>query len=115
MEDERLAVVMGLIMHGGNAKSLAFQAVQFAKDGQFDQAETALKDANLEIKRAHDVQAEMLTKEARGEHAEVDLYMLHGQDHLMNAITFRDIAVEFIELLKRVDKLEKKVESPVSD
>ena len=94
MDDARMEVVMGLIMHGGNAK------------GQVDEAEGALKLANEELKAAHDVQTDMLTKEAQGEHTEVDLYMVHGQDHLMNAITFRDMAIELIELMKRVQKLE---------
>ena len=108
MDDARMEVVMGLIMHGGNAKGQAYQAIQFAKEHKYDEAEEALKAANEELKDAHDVQTDMLTKEAQGEHTEVDLYMVHGQDHLMNAITFRDMAVELIELMKRVDALEGK-------
>lgn len=63
--------------------------------------------ANQELKEAHDVQTDMLTKEAQGEHTEIDLYMVHGQDHLMNALTFRDMAIELIALMKRVAELEK--------
>ena len=106
MDDARMAVVMGLIMHGGNAKGQAYQAIQFAKEGNFEEAQTALDLANQELKEAHDVQTDMLTKEAQGEHTEIDLYMVHGQDHLMNAITFRDMAIELIELMKRVAELE---------
>lgn len=36
MNDERMTVVMGLIMHGGNAKGQAYQAIQLAKEGKFD-------------------------------------------------------------------------------
>jgi len=106
MDDARMAIVMGLIMHGGNAKGQAYQAIQFAKEGNFEEAQKALDLANQELKEAHDVQTDMLTKEAQGEHTEVDLYMVHGQDHLMNAITFRDMAIELIELMKRVAQLE---------
>lgn len=106
MDDARMAVVMGLIMHGGNAKGQAYQAIQFAKEGNFEEAQKALDLANQELKEAHDVQTDMLTKEAQGEHTEIDLYMVHGQDHLMNAITFRDMAIELIELMKRVAELE---------
>ena len=108
MDNERMAVVMGLIMHGGNAKGQAFQTIQFAKAGQFDEAGETLAAANHELKEAHDVQTDMLTKEAQDEHNEVDLYMVHGQDHLMNAITFRDMAVELIALRKRVQAWEGK-------
>ncbi len=107
MDDEHMTVVMGLIMHGGNAKGQAFQAIQFAKQGKYDEADKAMALANQELKEAHDVQTDMLTKEAQGEHTEVDLYMIHGQDHLMNAMTFRDMAIEIIELMKRVSELEK--------
>ena len=96
-----MAVVMGLIMNGGNAKSHAFQAIQLAKKGDFDGAASEIKEADASLKAAHDVQTDMLTKEAQGEHTEVDLYMVHAQDHLMNGITFRDLAVEIIELYKR--------------
>ena len=43
MQDEaRMQVVMGLIMHGGNAKSQAFQAIQLAKSGDFEGAQAAI-------------------------------------------------------------------------
>lgn len=107
MNDERMTVVMGLIMHGGNAKGQAYQAIQLAKEGKFDEADAAMALANQELKEAHDVQTDMLTKEAQGEHTEIDLYMVHRQDHLMNALTFRDMAIELIALMKRVAELEK--------
>ncbi|HEY4399650.1 MAG TPA: PTS lactose/cellobiose transporter subunit IIA [Lactobacillaceae bacterium] len=102
MNDERMMVVMGLIMHGGNAKSQAFQAIQLAKKGDFEGARAAIAEADKSLKEAHDVQTDMLTKEAQGEHTEVDLYMVHGQDHLMNGITFRDLAVELIDLYEKL-------------
>jgi PTS system cellobiose-specific IIA component len=108
MDEERMVVVMGLIMHGGNAKGHAFQAIQLAKEGKFDEAAEELKLSDAELKEAHDVQTGMLTKEAQGEHTEIDLYMVHGQDHLMNAITFKDMAVELIALMQRVADLEAK-------
>lgn len=106
--EEHMMVVMGIIMHGGNAKGQAFQAIQLAKAGQFDEAEEMLTNANKELIEAHDVQTSMLTKEANGEHTEVDLYMVHAQDHLMNAITFKDLAVEMVAMERRLQALEGK-------
>lgn len=101
-----MEVVMGLIMHGGNAKGLAFQAIQEAKVGNFDEAEKFLGQSNDELGEAHNTQTAMLTAEANGEHTEVDLYMVHAQDHLMNAITFKDFAVEIVSQEKRLQALE---------
>lgn len=101
-----MQIVMGLIMHGGNAKGQAFQAIQLAKEGKFDEADIALIAAGDELRDAHNVQTDMLTKEANGERTEVDLYMVHAQDHLMNAITFKDLAVELVAMEKRLQALE---------
>lgn len=102
MDDVRMQVVMGLIMHGGNAKSLSFQALEEAKAGNFERSEKLFKEANQELKNAHDTQTQMLTNEANGIHTEIDLYMVHAQDHLMNAITFKDLAMEIFSLEKRL-------------
>ncbi|QQC73884.1 PTS lactose/cellobiose transporter subunit IIA [Lactococcus garvieae] len=107
MNEERMEIVMGIIMYGGNAKGLAFQAIQQAKEGDFEAAEKSLQESNQELLQAHDVQTDMLTKEAQGIHTEIDLYMVHAQDHLMNAITFKDLATEIISQEKRIQALEK--------
>lgn len=97
-----MEVVMGIIMHAGNARGQAYQAIQLAKENKFEEAEEALKAAQAELVEVHNVQTDMLTKEANGEHTEIDLYMVHAQDHLMNAITFNDLAKEFVELYKKL-------------
>jgi cellobiose PTS system EIIA component len=48
----------------------------------------------------------MLTAEAQGDHANVTLLMVHSQDHLMNAITFRDLAGEMVDLYKQLSEKE---------
>ncbi|MBJ3789737.1 PTS lactose/cellobiose transporter subunit IIA, partial [Bacillus sp. OA1] len=40
----------------------------------------------------------------RGNHAEISLLLVHAQDHLMNAITVKELAEEFITLHKRVEE-----------
>lgn len=106
MNDDYMNIVMGIIMHGGNAKGLAFQAIQQVKEGQFAEAEKSMQEAGDELAKAHDVQTDMLTKEAQGIHTEINLYMVHAQDHLMNAITFKDLAEEIISQEKRIQALE---------
>lgn len=107
--DDYMEVVMGLIMSGGNAKGLAFQAIQQAKTGDFDAAEQSLKDADNELRTAHDTQTDLLTRLAQGEKIGWNLYMVHAQDHLMNAITFKDLATEVVSTEKRLQVLENKI------
>ena len=95
--DDYMGVVMGIIMSGGNAKGLAFQAIQQAKAGEFAEAESSLNEAT-----------DLLTRLAQGEKIGWNLYMVHAQDHLMNAITFKDLAVEVVGQEQRLQALENK-------
>lgn len=101
-EDEQL-VVMQLIMAGGNAKSSAFEAIKAAKEGDFTTADAKFKEADGFLGDAHNAQTSMLTDEANGKHATVSLLMVHGQDHVMNAITFRDLAGEIVDLYRVIN------------
>lgn len=46
-EQEQLMATMGLIINGGNAKSLAFEAIYAAKEGDFT---TRMKSCKKQIK-----------------------------------------------------------------
>lgn len=94
-------VIMGIIMHGGNARSYAIQAMQEAREDKFEEAFQLIKIANQELNKAHHIQTDLIQKESRGEKSEITLLMVHAQDHLMNAMTVRDLAKEIIALSKR--------------
>lgn len=102
--EENLQAIMGLIMNGGNAKSSAFEAIKAAKNGDFTKADAKLKEADKFLVDAHNSQTGMLTKEANGEHVPITLLMVHSQDHIMNAITFRDLAGEIVDLYKKLSE-----------
>ena len=103
-EQETLMAAMGLIANGGNAKSLAFEAIRLAKKGDIEVAREKLKESNKSLLEAHNSQTNMLTKEAQGDHMHVTLLVVHSQDHLMNAITFRDLAGEMVDLYEKLYK-----------
>lgn len=102
-EENNEFVIMQLIMAGGNAKGSSVEAIRAAKSGDLELAAKKLEEADKFMVDAHNAQTAMLTKEAQGEHTEVSLLMVHAQDHIMNAITFRDLAGEIVDLYKRLD------------
>ena len=106
--DDYMGVVMGIIMSGGNAKGLAFQAIQQAKAGEFAEAESSLNEASEQLREAHDVQTDLLTRLAQGEKIGWNLYIALPIYHLMNAITFKDLAVEVVGQEQRLQALENK-------
>jgi PTS system cellobiose-specific IIA component len=95
-------VIMQLIVLGGNAKSLSMQAIGEAKNGNISKAREMLREAVEELNNAHKIQTQLIQKEISGESVEISLLMIHAQDHLMNAITVKDLASEFIDLYEKI-------------
>lgn len=106
-EPKNLEQVMGLIMHGGDAKGKAVEAIRAAKAGQFEEAKALIAEATTALNTAHKSQTALLTQEASGESVELSLLLIHGQDHLMTALTFIDVAKEIVELHEKMSHLTK--------
>lgn len=103
---ENLEAVMGLIIHAGNAKSDAMDAIRLAKEGKFEEAQQKIQSAHMAIVEAHHVQTEMLTQEAQGNSVQVTLLTVHSQDHLMTAISFVELAQEIIDLHQSIKEIQ---------
>lgn len=103
MDDKNLEAIMGLIIHSGNAKSDAMEAIAAAKAGDFELADEKIKSGEASLVEAYHAQTGMLTEEAKGNHMEVTLLTVHSQDHLMTSIAFTDLAKEIIDLYKKID------------
>lgn len=90
------------MLNGGDAKSKAMEAIAAAKDGNFAEAELKLWQADEALNKAHEFQTKLICDEARGKKIEFSVILIHGQDHLMNAITTRDLAEEIVGLYKSI-------------
>ncbi|WP_026692936.1 PTS lactose/cellobiose transporter subunit IIA [Peribacillus kribbensis] len=95
-------IVFQVILNGGNGKSCAMEAIAAAKQGDFSEARAKLKEAGNALNEAHHIQTSLIQNEVRGEKTEVSLLMVHAQDHLMTAITVKDLASEFVELYEHL-------------
>ena len=100
---QTMEIIMQLIMHGGDAKSSAMEAIQAAKKGDFSLAENKLEHSKESISEGHRVQTELLSNEAEGNEMDLNLLMVHAQDQLMSAMTYRDLAMEIIEIYNRIN------------
>ncbi len=94
--------IFQIILHGGNGKSCSMEAIAAAKRGDFTEARAKLQEAADALNEAHHVQTSLIQGEIRGEKVEISLLMVHAQDHLMNAITMKDLATEFVDLYKTI-------------
>lgn len=107
MNEEKYAVAFELIMNAGNAKSKAMMAVEAAREFDFEEAEKLLQEAEEDMSNAHHSQFEMIQQEAAGESVEVNVLLVHAQDHLTMAIMAKDNAEEFINLYKMIYELKE--------
>ncbi len=95
---EYIEKVMSMIAKSGAARSQAMEAIMVAKQKNYTAAAELLDNATLDLKGAHKIQTQLIQEEAGGAKHEITLLMIHAQDHLMNAMTVKDLAREIIEL-----------------
>lgn len=89
-------VVFTIITHSGNSKGYCFQALNAARNGNLDESDELIKKAKDELLEAHHIQTKMIQDEAAGVKQELNLLMVHAQDHLMNASLAKDLIAEMI-------------------
>lgn len=100
MENSNEMVSFSIIANAGDARSFAFGALQAAKAGKYEEAENLLKKSDEAANLAHKAQTELLFKEANGEKTNVDVLLVHAQDHLMTSMLAVEVIKELIELYK---------------
>ncbi|MGM0240528.1 PTS lactose/cellobiose transporter subunit IIA [Enterococcus sp. AZ103] len=106
-ENELIPVAMQIILHAGNGRTKAQEAIKLAKENDFVAAKEALKAAKDNIVLAHKSQTAVIQNEAAGKSYEPCLLFTHAQDHLMtisSEVSLTKDLVEFFELI--TNKLE---------
>lgn len=88
----------GIIASAGDARSFAFQALEAAKSGDFDEAKRLIEESEKASTKAHKAQTDLLFQEMNGEHTEVNVLLVHAQDHLMTSMLALELIKEMIQL-----------------
>ena len=102
MENDSIDMVsMTLIANSGDARSMAFGALEAAKAGNFEEADELMKKSEEAATLAHKAQTDLLFKEANGDHTEVNVLLVHAQDHLMTSMLATELIKEIILLYKK--------------
>jgi PTS system cellobiose-specific IIA component len=90
MDQEQL---MMMIIGAGETKQLAISALREVKNKKFMKARELIKEANKKSVEAHKIQTGLIQSEAGDNKVEINLLMVHAQDHLMNAILLIEFSV----------------------
>ena len=99
--DEVQLLGFEIVAYAGDARSKLLEALNAAKDSEFDKAEQLVEEANECIANAHKAQTNLLAQEAKGEDIAYSITMIHGQDHLMTTLLLKDLMKHLIELYKK--------------
>lgn len=100
--EEIQGVSFQLILESGDARTIVHEAFRLMRESKYEEADKALAKANEAIIRAHGSQTDLLQKFADGTSIEIDILMIHAQDHLMTTMTLREVAVELLHLYQLV-------------
>lgn len=84
------------------ARTSFIEAIDLANDKKFDQAMEKISEGDTYFKEGHKAHAELIQKEAGGEKTVVDLLIVHAEDQMMSAETFKILAEKFIDLNKKL-------------
>lgn len=103
--DELEMEIMNIIINAGDCKNHAYMALNKVNEGYYEEADAELLAANDALSKAHEGQTIFLQKEAGGDKIDFSILFVHAQDHLMTAITEKNLIEQIIELRKIVNTL----------
>lgn len=104
MDDEKYIDHFRLIALAGQSKSNSLEAIQSARNNDYENAKQFLEEAKNDMKEAHKIHFDMLQEEANGKKAEIGIVAVHAQDHLTMATLLQDLAFDIINLYQKVDQ-----------
>ncbi|MDF9824828.1 PTS system cellobiose-specific IIA component [Breznakia sp. PF5-3] len=91
-----------IISNVGSARSIYINAIQEAKQGDMEKAREMIEEGNSVFVKGHHAHAKLVQKEAAGESTIISLLLVHAEDQLMSAESFKILAVEFIDVYKAI-------------
>lgn len=107
MDEKMEQICFSIISTVGTAKSLFIEAITCARNKEYDKANELINEGEKIFASGHDTHLDLIKEESSGNKLNLSLLLVHAEDQLMNAETFKILALEFIELYKKVNQNEK--------
>lgn len=97
--------IFEIIVHGGNARAMLYDALEKTRAGEHEEAEDLLKQSKKEMNLAHNVQTKLVQDEINGKDVKVSLLLIHAQDQLMTTMAEETLIKQMIEMQKEINEL----------
>lgn len=104
MDEENLTRVMEMISVAGLARARYLEAVRAAKSADFEKSRRLMEEGDECFGKAHELHGDFLALgcgdllDCKG--GELNLILVHAEDQMMCAETFRVLGEELVELYK---------------
>ncbi|EFP61127.1 PTS lactose/cellobiose transporter subunit IIA [Erysipelotrichaceae bacterium AF15-26LB] len=95
-------VAMDIILHAGDARNYALEAVSFARKGDFSAAKDKIQCARNSINDAHIIQTNIIQADARGIKHELSMLFVHAQDTLMTIMSEVTVFEEMVHMYQLI-------------
>ncbi|MFD1067626.1 PTS cellobiose transporter subunit IIA [Oceanobacillus locisalsi] len=103
-QDQIQSVAFDIILHSGSSRTMIHEAFKMMRNSEFKNAADKLEASNEELLSAHQSQTDLIQQYTSGEDINMEIIMVHAQDHLMTTMTLREVALEMLHLYERLEK-----------
>jgi len=100
-------IIFKLVSDAGDARSCLFEAFNYTKEGKYKKANNKMEKANESLMKAHNTQTKLIQEEARGNHVEINMLMVHAQDHIMGTMLAKELVENMMEMQKEINQLKE--------
>ncbi len=107
MDETQYEIPFQLILHAGNSKSKSMLSMKAAREGDYQKAQNILDEAVNDLNSAHLVQTELIQAEACGKKTDMNLILIHAQDHIAMATVLSDVAQELLYLYQNTQRVDR--------
>lgn len=106
MEDSLYNEAFVIISEAGDARSKALDAIKKIQDFNFEEGEKLIEEAQSSLVNAHKIQTEIIRKEiSQDEKINMNILLVHSQDHFAMATTSIDMAKTILKLYKQLKEM----------
>ncbi|NLC96377.1 MAG: PTS lactose/cellobiose transporter subunit IIA [Erysipelotrichaceae bacterium] len=106
-------IAMEIIASAGDSKALAFEALEAAQNYDFEKAKTLLRESEKASLGAHKAQTELLVQEANGNKTDINVLLIHSQDHLMMGILAHELISEMVKMYQKMSSFEENIKERI--
>lgn len=103
--------ILEIISSVGQARSLYIEAIQEAKSKNYEKCNLLIRQGNELYAKGHRIHQQLIQEEAGGNQVSLNLLLTHAQDQLMSADAFKILCDEFVDLYRKFDEMENKIDA----